>query len=233
MTSADALQARSHSVTISVSPMSVSPMTAQHIPLFPLTVVLFPGMTLPLHIFEPRYKRMMKTVIDEEIPFGVVLARESGIATVGCTAIVRDVARTYPDGRMDIVTTGESAYRVRGVHKDKEYLEATVELMAEDLQPGPSSAATELLTLFTDCHLLLHGSPPGEIDINDQDDGLLSYRIAGELPLELETLQELLEMRVEAERRLKLIGRLNQLLPQLVQIQQIRSKAAANNHGPN
>jgi len=190
-------------------------------------------MTLPLHIFEPRYKRMMKTVIDEEIPFGIVLARESGIATVGCTAIIREVARTYPDGRMDIVTTGESAYRVRAVHKDKEYLEATVELMAEDLQPGPSAAATELLTLFTDCHLLLHGSPPGEIDINDQDDGLLSYRIAGELPLELETLQELLEMRVEAERRLKLIGRLNQLLPQLIQIQQIRSKAAANNHGPN
>jgi len=208
-------------------------MTTQHIPLFPLTVVLLPGMTLPLHIFEPRYKRMMKTVIDEEIPFGIVLARESGIATVGCTAIIREVARTYPDGRMDIVTTGESAYRVRAVHKDKEYLEATVELMAEDLQPGPSAAASELLTLFTDCHLLLHGSPPGEIDINDQDDGLLSYRIAGELPLELETLQELLEMRVEAERRLKLIGRLNQLLPQLIQIQQIRSKAAANNHGPN
>jgi ATP-dependent Lon protease len=208
-------------------------MTTQHIPLFPLTVVLLPGMTLPLHIFEPRYKRMMKTVIDEEIPFGVVLARESGIATVGCTAIVREVARTYPDGRMDIVTTGESAYRVRAVHKDKDYLEATVELMAEDLQPGPSAAATELLTLFTDCHLLLHGSPPGEIDSNDQDDGLLSYRIAGELPLELETLQELLEMRVEAERRLKLINRLNQLLPQLIQIQQIRSKAAANNHGPN
>ena len=208
-------------------------MTTQHIPLFPLTVVLLPGMTLPLHIFEPRYKRMMKTVIDEEIPFGIVLARESGIATVGCTAIIREVARTYPDGRMDIVTTGESAYRVCAVHKDKEYLEATVELMAEDLQPGPSAAATELLTLFTDCHLLLHGSPPGEIDLYDQDDGLLSYRIAGELPLELETLQELLEMRVEAERRLKLIGRLNQLLPQLIQIQQIRSKAAANNHGPN
>jgi ATP-dependent Lon protease len=218
----------SQSVTISVSLMST-----EHIPLFPLTVVLLPGMTLPLHIFEPRYKRMMKTVIEDEIPFGVVLARENGIATVGCTAILRNVARTYPDGRMDIVTTGESAYRVRAVHKDKDYLEATVEMMAEDFQPGAPEAASELLTLFTDCHLLLHGSPPGDIDMDDQFDGLLSYRIAGELPLELETLQELLEMRVEADRRLKLIGRLNQLLPQLIQIQQIRSKAAANNHGPN
>ena len=207
-------------------------MTTERIPLFPLAVVLLPGMTLPLHIFEQRYKRMMKTVIDEEIPFGVVLARENGIATVGCTALVRRLARTYPDGRMDVITLGESAYRVRAVHKDKEYLEATVDMMPEDLQPGPSATAEELITLFTDCHLLLHGSPPGEVNIDDQADGLLAYRIASELPLELETLQELLEMRVEAERRLKLIHRLNQLLPQLIQIQQIRSKSATS-HGPN
>lgn len=208
-------------------------MTTQHIPLFPLNVVLLPGMSLPLHIFELRYKRMIKTVIDEESPFGVVLSREKGMATVGCTAVVRRVARTYPDGRMDIVTLGESAFRIRAVHKDKEYLEATVEFMKEDLQPGPTAEAEELLTLFTDCHLLLHGSPPGDIDMDDQTDGLLSYRIASELPLELETLQELLEIRIEAERRVKLIGRLNQLLPQLVQIQQMRSKSAANGHGPN
>src|SRR5215469_1629916 len=71
-------------------------MTTQHIPLFPLNVVLLPGMSLPLHIFEPRYKRMIKTVIDDESPFGVVLARETGMATVGCTAMVRRVVRTYP-----------------------------------------------------------------------------------------------------------------------------------------
>ena len=208
-------------------------MTTQHIPLFPLTVVLLPGMTLPLHIFEPRYKTMMKTVIDDEVPFGVVLARETGIATVGCTALVRRVSRTYPDGRMDVITVGESAYHIRAVHKDKEYLEATVDVMADDFQPGATAPTAELLTLFTDCHLLLHGSPPADIDIDGQNDGLLAYRIASELPLELETLQELLEIRAEAERRIKLISRLNQLLPQLVQIEQMRSKSMANTHGPN
>jgi ATP-dependent Lon protease len=208
-------------------------MTTERIPLFPLNVVLLPGMTLPLHIFEQRYKRMMKTVIDDEVPFGVVLTRESGIATVGCTALVRRLARTYPDGRMDIITLGESAYRIRAVHKDKEYLEATVDMMADDFEPGPAAAAAELITLFTDCHLLIHGSPPGDVDIDDQSDGLLAYRIASELPLELETLQELLEIRAEAERRVKLISRLNQLLPQLVQIQQMRAKSATHGHGPN
>ena len=208
-------------------------MTTQRIPLFPLNVVLLPGMTLPLHIFEQRYKRMMKTVIDDEAPFGVVLSRENGMATVGCTALVRRLARTYPDGRMDVITLGETAYRINAVHKDKEYLEATVDLMTDDFKPGSSSVAAELITLFTDCHLLFHGSPPGDVDIDDESDGLLSYRIASELPLELETLQDLLEVRAEAERRIKLIGRLNQLLPQLVQIQQMRSKSAANSHGPN
>ena len=207
-------------------------MTTRHIPLFPLNVVLLPGMTLPLHIFEPRYKAMMKTVIEDEVPFGVVLSRENGIATVGCTALVRRVARTYPDGRMDVITVGQSAYRIRAVHKDKEYLEATVDLMTDDFQPGAAAPTAELLTLFTDCHLLLHGSPPADMDI-DQSDGLLAYRIASELPLELETLQELLEIRAEAERRIRLISRLNQLLLQLVQIEQMRSKSMANTHGPN
>ena len=208
-------------------------MTTRHIPLFPLNVVLLPGMTLPLHIFEPRYKAMMKTVIEDEVPFGVVLSRENGIATVGCTALVRRVARTYPDGRMDVITVGESAYRIRAVHKDKEYLEATVDLMTDDFQSGAAAPTSELLTLFTDCHLLLHGSPPADMDIDDRSDGLLAYRIASELPLELETLQELLEIRAEAERRIRLISRLNQLLLQLVQIEQMRSKSMANTHGPN
>lgn len=201
------------------------------IPLFPLSLVLFPGMTLPLHIFEPRYKRMIKDVVQDDEPFGVVLSRENGIASIGCTAAVRRIARSYPDGRLDIITLGESAYHIRAIHKDKEYLEATVDLMPEQLLPGSAEQGKELLTLYTDCHLLLHGSPPGEMD--HEEDALLAYNVASELPLELEVLQELLEMRSETDRRAKLIHRLNQLLPQLIQIQQIRSKSAAGGHFPN
>jgi len=206
-------------------------MDTRKIPLFPLTLVLFPGMTLPLHIFEPRYKRMIKDVVQDDEPFGVVLSRESGIASIGCTAAVRRINRTYPDGRMDIIALGESAYHIRAIHKDREYLEATVDIMPEELRPGSADQGKELLTLYADCHLLLHGSPPGEVD--DEEDALLAYNIASELPLELEVLQELLEMRSEDDRRAKLIHRLNQLLPQLIQIQQIRSKSATGGHFPN
>jgi hypothetical protein len=132
---------------------------------------------------------------------------------------------------MDIIALGESAYHIRAIHKDREYLEATVDIMPEELRPGSADQGKELLTLYTDCHLLLHGSPPGEMD--DEEDALLAYNIASELPLELEVLQELLEMRSEDGRRAKLIHRLNQLLPQLIQIQQIRSKSATGGNFPN
>jgi ATP-dependent Lon protease len=203
-------------------------MTTRRIPLFPLNVVLFPGTVLPLHIFEPRYKRMIRDVMASDEPFGVVLSRENGMATTGCTATVRRVARNYEDGRMDVLTLGESAYRIGELHKGNEYLEATVELLPDDSQTGSPTVAKELITLFVDCHLLLHDSPSADIDMEDLADALLSYRIASDLPLELDTLQELLETRMEAERRTKLVNRLNQLLPQLVQIQQMRSKAVAS-----
>jgi Lon protease-like protein len=206
-------------------------MTTRRIALFPLNVVLFPGKALPLHIFESRYKLMIREVLDAHEPFGIILAREHEIATIGCTAVVDRLLRTYADGRIDLVTLGQAPYRVRAVHNDKEYLEGTVELLPEDSQPVPSAIAEELRALFTDCHLLLHGTPPSGVD--EKTGASLAYRVAGELPLDIDSLQELLEMRVERERQAKLIERLNLLLPQLVQIQQIRSKAADNGHGPN
>jgi ATP-dependent Lon protease len=207
------------------------PMTTRRIALFPLNVVLFPGNALPLHIFESRYKLMISEILNAQEPFGIILAREHEIATIGCTAVVDRVLRTYADGRIDLVTHGKAPYRVRAVHNDKAYLEGTVELLTEDPQPGLPGIAEELRTLFTDCHLLLHGTPPSSIE--EKPDASLAYRVAGELPLDVDVLQELLEMRVEVERQAKLIERLNHLLPQLVQIQQMRSKAVDNGHGPN
>lgn len=82
------------------------------LPVFPLDVVLFPGASLPLHIFEPRYKEMIGECLDRRQPFGVVRAQEGGIAQVGCTAEILHVARTYPDGRLDIVTEGRKRFQV-------------------------------------------------------------------------------------------------------------------------
>ena len=87
-------------------------MRPERIPLFPLNVVLLPGAELPLHIFEPRYREMVKTCIDEKSEFGMLLSLPKGLARVGCTAEIKAVTQRYDDGRMDILTAGRAPFRV-------------------------------------------------------------------------------------------------------------------------
>jgi Lon protease-like protein len=101
-------------------------------PLFPLNVVLFPGMALPLHIFEPRYKEMINRCIDEEIPFGVALIQEGqevgGPARpylVGTAARIVRVER-QPDDCMNITALGTQRFRILELDHSRPYLSAKV-----------------------------------------------------------------------------------------------------------
>jgi Lon protease-like protein len=111
------------------------------LPLFPLHAVLFPGVALPLHIFEERYRSMVGRCIAAGEPFGVVLikdGREVGdapvsLAQVGTTAIIRQAGR-YPDGRLDIVTVGGRRFRIDALHEHREpYLVGEVEILDEPI----------------------------------------------------------------------------------------------------
>lgn len=101
-------------------------------PLFPLNVVLFPGMVLPLHIFEPRYREMINRCIDEDISFGVVLIQEGhevgGAAkphSIGTTARISKVNR-LPDGAINITTVGTYRFRILELDNSHSYLSAKV-----------------------------------------------------------------------------------------------------------
>jgi len=94
-------------------------MATERIPLFPLETVLLPEAAMPLHIFEPRYKEMVRVCLEEEREFGVVQQRESGIVSVGCTAEITQTLKEYEDGRLDLLTFGRRPFRVRGVIEEK------------------------------------------------------------------------------------------------------------------
>src|SRR3954452_15477343 len=85
-------------------------MAGRLLPLFPLSLVVFPRTRLPLHIFEERYKEMIGIAIREESEFGIVLAKDEGIVNAGCTVKVERVLHRYPDGRMDILTMGQRRF---------------------------------------------------------------------------------------------------------------------------
>src|SRR5690242_17414762 len=98
-------------------------MRPDRIPLFPLNVVLLPGADLPLHIFEPRYRQMIRHCVKEKSEFGILLALSKGIVRVGCTAEVVDVVKRYNDGRMDILTVGRSPFRIVELINAERYAE--------------------------------------------------------------------------------------------------------------
>lgn len=88
------------------------------LPLFPLSVVLFPGQTLPLHIFEPRYRLMIQRCIDNNQPFGVVLTEDSTDGQphpIGTAARITQVER-LPDGRMNIMTVGVERIALQNIY---------------------------------------------------------------------------------------------------------------------
>ncbi|HSG84908.1 MAG TPA: LON peptidase substrate-binding domain-containing protein [Candidatus Limnocylindrales bacterium] len=125
------------------------------IPLFPLHAVLCPGVALPLHIFEPRYRLMIRRCLAEDRPFGVVWIRDGrdvgvadlAVAAVGTLAEIREADR-YADGRYDIVTVGTGRFRIRTVDTVSEpYLTATVEPLDEVI--GDQERATSLVRLVT------------------------------------------------------------------------------------
>src|SRR5215216_5562333 len=121
------------------------------LPLFPLNTVLFPGATLPLHIFEPRYRQMIGECVDQERPFGVVLIEggpEVGEGAVphrvGCTAQITSVER-QDDCRMNILCLGQSRFRIFGTSTERPYLLGDVELLGDE---ETSSEAAERAALI-------------------------------------------------------------------------------------
>jgi Lon protease-like protein len=199
------------------------------IPLFPLDLVLFPGTPMPLHIFEPRYKTMIRRCLDEPIEFGIVLARQNGIAATGCTAEVAEVVKQYPDGRMDILAFGRSIFHIAEVFEDQPYYEARVDYLDNDLTPADKPTQQKLVVLFDRCRELLFGSEARRLD--PDADVPLSYQIACALPIDLESKQGLLETLSEAERQTALLEQMAKWVPQLTRMDRVRKKAGGNGHG--
>jgi Lon protease-like protein len=168
------------------------------LPLFPLNTVLFPRMTLPLNIFEQRYRQMVSECLEADLPFGVVLIRDGrevgAPATpfmVGTTARITEHQR-LEDGRFAIATVGRQRFRIDKLLPPAPYLRADVSLLESHAPPGPLllSASEHVNSLFTEfLHL--------QLGLSDQ----WTRRV--ELPGDPDTLSDYVAARLQVDNGLK------------------------------
>ncbi|MCC7103771.1 MAG: LON peptidase substrate-binding domain-containing protein [Chloroflexi bacterium] len=170
------------------------------LPLFPLNVVLFPGMQLPLHIFEQRYRTMIGSCVASERLFGVVLIRageEAGAPAeprvIGTKAKIMSVER-LPDGRMNIVVVGVERFAIRELVAGEPYPRARIETLADETADANGELSGAVLSLFTRC-LEEAGIAPERLQgLRLPDEPLaLSYVVAAALKVPNDLRQELLE----------------------------------------
>jgi Lon protease-like protein len=196
----------------------------RELPLFLLPVVLFPGVPMPLHIFEPRYRRMLDDIRIRDNLFGLSYFDASGsekevppAGHVGCVAEVTEI-QPLPDGRSNILTVGLIRYRVEAyVDKGDPYLVGQVSFFededeAEELLARRTHEVAELFMRIARAVRLINDERATLPDLPETDPERLSFLVAAAMEMDLEVKQELLELRSTSER----LKRLRDLLARAV-----------------
>ena len=180
---------------------------SDRLPLFPLGLVLLPGLLLHLHVFEERYRVLIRELLDlpeQERRFGVVAIREgrevgadgvTALHEIGCVAQLRQV-ETHEDGRYDIVTTGAQRFRLLGLDTGGPYLVGEIDYLPDDLGTALETPLLDgaVRQAFGD-YLAVLGAANGEqIEVPDlpSDSLVLGYLVAATMLLDLADRQALL-----------------------------------------
>jgi Lon protease-like protein len=203
-------------------------MSSRLLPLFPLQVVVFPRTSLPLHIFEERYKEMVGNALRDNSEFGIVLAKDNGIVNAGCTVTVEKVLEMYPDGRMDILTRGQRRFEIVSLNEEKEYLQGEVNFFDDDdAAEPPVELREQVLSHYQDLSKLADSSEGAEPNLEDPQ---LSFQLARTLP-DVDFLNGLLRQRSETGRLQQLKRYLAEYIPRQRTIERIKTLAPTNGFG--
>ena len=186
------------------------------IPLFPLNVVLFPGIPLPLHIFEERYKEMIQFCMDNNAEFGVVLYNEHDLSDVGCTAIVQELLKEYEDGRMDILAEGIRRFSIERIIDQKSYLEAEVRFLELPTESAPADKTLQENAFRLLQNIMKVTNPELNSELfRHADIHQLSHLIASSAGFSLADKQRFLEMDDVSERLTTMLKERKQIMERI------------------
>ena len=201
------------------------------VPIFPLSIVVYPGEDLNLHIFEPKYKQLVKECFDQKKPFGMPVVINNKVNELGTLVDILEISKMYDTGEMDIKTRGQKVFRVLEIINevpDKLYSGAIVSYPA-NTGHGKKLLMTKVIAAIKELHKLLKVNKP----FPTTEEHLSSYDVAHHAGLTLEEEYEFLSLTNELHRQEYLKRHLAKVLPVVAEMELLKEKIKLNGHFKN
>lgn len=201
------------------------------VPIFPLSIVVYPGENLNLHIFEPKYKQLISECFFQKRPFGMPVVINNKLNELGTLVDIVEISKTYQSGEMDIKTRGQRVFRVLEIiHEvpEKLYSGAIVSYLANNEQ-GKKELMGRVIAAIKELHKLLKVTKP----FLKNEEQLSSYDVAHHAGLTLLEEYEFLSLTNEMQRQEYLKRHLAKVLPVVAEMELLREKIKLNGHFKN
>jgi Lon protease-like protein len=201
------------------------------IPIFPLSIVVYPGENLNLHIFEPKYKQLIKECFDQKKPFGMPVVINNKVNELGTLVEILEISKMYDTGEMDIKTKGQKIFRILEIINDvpdKLYSGAIVSYLS-NTGHGRKILMSKVVAAIKELHKLLKVNKPfhkEEVELN-------SYDVAHHAGFTLDEEYELLSLTNELQRQEYLKRHLAKVLPVVAEMELLKEKVKLNGHFKN
>ena len=198
--------------------------TRQDFPLFPLDIVALPSESVPLHVFEERYRTMIEQCLDSEGEFGIVWLSEDELKPVGCACEIDRVLERMDDGRFTVLVRGTRVFRLLERQDDLPYPAGVVEFLDEREEPLDSEAAQTAHTLYAE---LVEQATDRRLDEQELQE-MNAYDMAATVDFGADAKQELLELRSENARLRLLTLLFRAAIKQLELVERAQVRAQSN-----
>src|ERR1700681_1832206 len=193
-------------------------------PIFPLPIVALPTESMPLHIFEDRYRRMIEECLQAEREFGILWRSEEELKDVGCACEIEEVLERMHDGRLNILARGTRPFRLIEHQDDLHYPAGVIEFLADDEEETDAEAAQSTRELYAE----LVEQATDQLLEDEELQAMDAYQMAATVEFGPDAKQELIELRSE-NARLRLLGLLlSAAIKRLELVERAQARARSN-----
>jgi Lon protease-like protein len=193
-------------------------------PLFPLPIVALPTESVPLHVFEDRYRRMIEECLLTEREFGIVWRSEDELKEVGCACEIKEVLERMDDGRLNILARGTRPFRLIERHDDLQYPAGMIEFLTDEEEETDAKAAQATHELYAE---LVDQATDQQLEDDDLE-AMNAYRMAATVEFGPDAKQELIELRSENARLRLLALLLRAAIKRLELVDRAQARARSN-----